>query len=96
MDAAGIESAIIETHAGNVKEIYDLNNQLFMIDMLNTSKENLFELINHFNTNEKIVYTSPVLLDETGREIGGYTNQVLVRLKAEADYSLLIESITVH
>ena len=36
---------------------------------------------------------SPVFVDKEGKEAGGLTNQVLVRLKSTEDYPLLARSI---
>jgi subtilisin family serine protease len=92
-DFTGIKNAIPKAYASSLKDIYDLNDQLFLVDMQNTSKENLLEMLEQWKTSEGIVYTSPVFLDETGREIGGLINQVFVRLKSIIDYPFLEKSI---
>jgi len=65
----------------NVRNVYELHNRLFMLDMQNASRE----LQQQWNAREDVIYTSPVFVDETGKEIGGLTNQILVRLKSAAD-----------
>jgi subtilisin family serine protease len=96
LDTAGIKNAMQKTIAGNPKNIYKLNDQLTMVDMQTESKVNLMELQKQWNTQEDILYISPVLLDKAGKEIGGYTNQVLIRLKSVDDYSLLTKSIRAY
>jgi subtilisin family serine protease len=93
LDTIAIKNAIQRSITGNVKRIYDLNGQLFLVDMQNTSKENLKELHEQWHAREDIIYISPVFLDETGCEAGGFTNQVLVRIKSMDDYSTLIKSV---
>ena len=93
LDVAGVKNALQKTHADFLKDIDDLNDNLFMIDLQTTSKDSVLGLRNTLNNKEDIVYTSPVLLDEKGKVIGGVTNQIFVRLKSFADYTLLTESI---
>jgi len=57
------------------------------------SKENLMELQKQWSTQENVIYSSPVFIDETGREIAGLTDQIILRLKHEADYPLLTKNI---
>ena len=91
-DNTWMRIAVQKTIADSVKNIYYLNNNLMMIDIQNTSKENLMELQKQWNTKEDITYISPVLLDGTGNEIGGFTNQVLIRLNYATDYPILTKA----
>jgi len=75
--ARGVKSVVQREGSVNVKNFYDLNNQLVMLDIQGAKKENLLNLRKQLNIKEGILYTSPVLLDEAGREVGGYTNQVI-------------------
>jgi len=56
---------------------------------LNTTKENIWNLQKEFEMQTDVVYASPVLVDDAGKEIGGFTNQVFVRLKFIGDSLLL-------
>ena len=85
-----VENAVPKTVSKNV---YNLPNRLTMVDMENVSKENLMELQQQWNTREDVIYVSPILLDEDGKEVGSFTNQVIIRLKTTADYPLLIRSV---
>jgi hypothetical protein len=42
---------------------------------------------------DSILYSGPVFIDEEGNEIAAITNQIIVRLKKEADYPVLLKSI---
>jgi subtilisin family serine protease len=96
MDAAGIKNAMQKTRAGNIKNSYKLGDQLSVIELQDTGKNNLLKLQKQWNAKEDVIYSSPILLDETGKEIGGFTNQILVRLKSTDDYPLLTESIVTY
>ena len=90
LDAVSIKNVMQQTSADNlIRNVYDLNNRLFMVDMQNASKESLMELQKQWNTKEDVIYSSPVFIDEKGKEMGGLTNQILIRLKDVADYSQL-------
>ena len=81
---------------GDIKSSRILNNNVNMVNLQNTSKTSLSELRNEWSKKESITCISPVLLDETGREIGGFTNQLLVRIKSDDDYQLLIRSLAAY
>jgi subtilisin family serine protease len=95
LDITGMRSMMPRAYEGNLKNVHDLNNQLFMIDMQDTGQDDLLELHRYLNDKEDVLYTSPVLLDETGREIGGFTNQVFVRIPEHANFSML-ETVLNH
>ncbi|MCL2098747.1 MAG: S8 family serine peptidase, partial [Bacteroidales bacterium] len=96
LDTSAIKNAMQQLVAGNVKSIYDLNNQIFMVFVQNFDKESIMELQQQWNTKENVIYSSPVFIDETGKEIAGFTNQILVRLKNLLEYSLLIKSTATY
>jgi hypothetical protein len=96
LTTSGIKSEMQNMHAGSVRSSSNLGNRLTIMDMQNTSKKNLLALHKQWNGKEGVLYASPVLLDETGKEIGGFTNQVLVRLKSVDDTSLLTASIVAY
>ena len=95
LDASDIQSAMRQSEAlVDVKNVYELHNHLSMVDVQVTSRANLVELQRHWNSREDVLFASPVFVDEeSGREIGGLTNQALVRLRSEADYPLLQKAI---
>ena len=94
LDVESIKNAMQHTVTGNVKDVYNLNNRLFMVDVQNSGKERLIELQEQWNIREDVIYSSPVFIDETGKEMAGLTNQILIRLKNVADYSLLSKSVS--
>ena len=96
LDTTNIKNEMQRTFPEKVKRIYDLKNQLFMVDIENTSKENIIKMEKQWNTQYDITYVSPVLLNAEGREIGGYTNQVIVRLISLADSTLLEKTVKTY
>ena len=93
LNAAGIKNIMQANKMNTVESIITLDEGLFLINTKNENKESTLELVNHWNTMENVSYSSEILIDENGNEIGGVTNQVLVRLKPETDYSLLLHSL---
>ena len=93
LDAASIKNEMQRTGVNSVINVYELNHQLFLVELQKEYKENLFELQSQWNAKESVIYTSPVFVDEEGKVIAGLTNQILIRLKDAADYSLLLKSI---
>ncbi|MDR2773880.1 MAG: T9SS type A sorting domain-containing protein [Tannerella sp.] len=89
LDITNIENALQNTVAGSLKGIVFLQKGILMVEMENTSKENLLELIRQWHSREDVVFVSPVCVDEYGGEAGGYTNEIIVRLKSTDDYSVL-------
>ena len=96
LDATSIKNSMQQTIAGNVKNVYDLNNRLVMVDIQNESRTNLLELQKQWNTQKDVIYSSPVFIDEAGKEIAGLTNQILVRLKNLADHPLLTKNAVMY
>jgi hypothetical protein len=95
-DTISMKNAIQGSITGQIQKIYQLSDKLAMIDMNDVSAETILNLQKQWNNQENVIYTSPVLLDNTGTEIGGITNQVLIRLKSIRDYSLLVNSIAAY
>ena len=94
LDAVSITNAMRQTTTDDLKNIFDVNNRgLFMVEMQSASRESLSELREQWNSKAGVIYTSPVFIDATGREIGGLTNQILVRLKSTDDYPLLRRAV---
>ena len=96
LDSTGIKNEVQRKFSKKVRKIHDLNNRLFMADMENTSKENIIQMEKQWNTQEDVSYVSPVLLNEDGREIGGFTNQVIVRLLSLSDSTLLQKTVEAY
>ncbi|MDR2066081.1 MAG: S8 family serine peptidase, partial [Prevotellaceae bacterium] len=96
LDTISMKNAIQGSITGQIQRIYQLNDKLAMIDLKDVSKGTILRLQEQWNDQENVIYTSPILLDSVGAEIGGITNQVLIRLKSIQDYSLLINSITTY
>jgi len=93
LNATGIKNVIQLNKMVPVDSIITLDEGLFMVNIKNENKETVLELVNRWNIREDVTFSSEVLIDEIGNEIGGVTNQVLVRLKSKADYSVLLQSL---
>jgi subtilisin family serine protease len=96
LDTVSMKNVIQSGITGQIQRIYQLSDKLVMVDMKNVSKGTILNLQEQWNSKENVIYTSPVLLDDAGIEIGGITNQVLIRLKSVQDYSLLTNSIATY
>jgi hypothetical protein len=94
LDANDIKNALQNTVAGSLRNIESRSSDgmLFMVEMEHTSKENLLELIHQWSFREDVLSVSPVFVDEQGTEVGGYTNEIFVRLKSKDDYPILQKS----
>jgi hypothetical protein len=88
LDIIGIENALRNPVAGSLNNIYDLGGGLFVIEMKNTDKEDMWELQRQLSIREDVIYTSPVFGMGRG---SGYSNEVLVRIKSKDDYPVLQE-----
>jgi hypothetical protein len=88
LDITGIENALQNPVAGSLKNIYDMGGDLFVIEMENTGKEDMWPLQRQFSSMEDIIYTSSLFGMYPG---SGYTNEVLVMLKSADDYPVLQE-----
>jgi hypothetical protein len=94
LDIPGIENALQNPVTGSLKDVYDLGDGLFLIEMMNTGRENMWELQRQFSSEEDVIFTSPVFYASSvyGTYPGsGYSNEVLVRLKLNDDYPVLEE-----
>jgi hypothetical protein len=87
LDIPGIENALQNPVAGSLKEVYDLGG-LFLVEMTNTGKGDMWNLQRQFSSREDIIFTSPVFGAYPG---SGYSNEVLVRIKSKDDYPVLEE-----
>jgi subtilisin family serine protease len=96
IDTVSMKNAIQGSITGQIQRIYQLSNKLVMIDMQNVSRTAILNIQKQWNNKENVIYTSPVLLDSAGVEIGGITNKALIRLKSVQDYLLLVNSIATY
>ncbi|MDR1344827.1 MAG: hypothetical protein LBJ39_05680 [Tannerellaceae bacterium] len=88
LDVAGMRSLVSKAYEAKLKDVRGVGNGIFRIEMQNTSWGDLLELHEYLNGSEDVVYTSPVLLDELyGDMVGGYVNEVLVRILPNSDVS---------
>ncbi|MDR2773881.1 MAG: T9SS type A sorting domain-containing protein [Tannerella sp.] len=89
LDITGIENALQNPVAGNLKNVYDMgDNTLFVVEMEHTSKEDMWALQRQLGSREDVIYTSPVF---GGYPASAYTNKVYVSIKSEDDYPVLQE-----
>jgi len=94
--ATEIQNMMQRTAVGNIRNVYELCSRLTMVDVQSTCVENILELQSQWSSKEGVVFVSPVFVNEMGREIGGFTNQILIRLKNINDYSLLAKIASFH
>jgi hypothetical protein len=87
LDIAGLENVLRNPVAGSLKNIYDMGD-LFLIEMENTGREDMWALQRQLSAWEDVIYASPVFGNYPGT---GYTNEVLVTLKSKDDYPVLQE-----
>jgi hypothetical protein len=88
LDIPGIEKALQNPVAGSLKDVYNMGDRLFLVEMQHTNKEDMRELQRQFDSREDVIFTSPVFGMYPG---AGYTNEVIVRLKSNDDYPVLEE-----
>lgn len=93
LDTVEIKKSIQVNTTDKIRKIHKLTKELLMIDLSNVDKETTLELLKKYNSNDDIIYASSVLLDKTGNNVGGITNQIFVRLKSITDYHLLKKNI---
>jgi hypothetical protein len=94
LDIAGLENALQNPVAGHLKNIYDMgDNTVYVIEMEDTSKEDMWALHRQLSSMKDVIYTSPVFGGHPG---AGYTNDVLVVLKSEDDYPVLLEYAEIY
>jgi len=94
LNAAKVRNEFQKNSTSNLKNTYDRAMQLTMVEMQNTSRKSMSDLQKEWNNREDVVYASPIFVDKNGKEIGGFTNQILIRLKSVADYPLLESSLS--
>lgn len=93
LNAADIRNVLQGTTSGNVKNVYELHNQFSLIDMQSMSRDNFMDIKKQWSSKEDIIFVSPVFIDENGRTIGGFTNQILIRLRYDTDKHLIARSV---
>jgi subtilisin family serine protease len=96
LDERSIKNALQNTVAGSLENIERIFDDVFLIEMQNASKENLQKLRQQWSYREDVIYITPVFVDERGIEGGGYTNEVIVRLKPKDDYSVLEKFVEIY
>jgi len=82
--------------ACKLRIIMILHPRQFLIEIESESKAELLCLQKQWNKKEGIIYTSPVFIDEVGKEIAALTNEVIIKLKNAADYSLLTKNAAAY
>ena len=95
-DTEGIKDVMQQQiNTRNLGSIYDLNSRgLFMVDMQSTASSRSFlDAQKQWHSDESVIFTSPVFVDDEGHKLGGLTNQILVRLKSTDDYTLLRRTV---
>ncbi|MDR1527099.1 MAG: T9SS type A sorting domain-containing protein [Dysgonamonadaceae bacterium] len=93
LDIAGLENALQNPVAGSLKNIYVMGGGLFVVEMEDTGREDMWALHRQLSSMEDVVYAS---LIGGGYPGTGYTNEVLVMLKSEDDYPVLLEYAEIY
>jgi hypothetical protein len=88
LNTTDIENALKNPVAGSLKNVYDLGDGLFLIEMQHTGKEDMWNLQRQLSSGEDVIYASPVFGTYPG---SGYTNEIIVMLKSKDDYPVLEE-----
>jgi hypothetical protein len=88
LDIAGLENVLQNPVAGHLKDIYVMGGGLFVVEMENTDRKGMWALHRQLSSMENVVYASPVFGGYPG---SGYTNEVVVMLKSEDNYHVLLE-----
>jgi len=86
INANDIENVLRNPVVGSLKNVYDDWGDLLVIEMQNTSTADMWALQRQLSSIEDIIYTSPVFGDASV-----YTNKIIVRLKAQSDYPVLLK-----
>ena len=89
LDANDLKCALKNTVAGSIETIMPLSGGEFLVEMENTSMENMMKLIHQWHSRKNVIYASPVHVYEDGEAAGAYTNRLVVRLKSKGDYPVL-------
>ena len=82
------ERDLQNTVAGDLWYVMEIETKIFLVEMHNTSKENMLELQRQWRAREDVDWVSPISQEE-GFDFG-YTNHVVVRLKSVEDYPVLL------
>jgi hypothetical protein len=64
-----------------------------LVTFSNANKAATDQFINQEKTANSILYSGHVFIDEKGKEIAAITDRIIVRLKKETDYPVLLKSI---
>jgi hypothetical protein len=82
-----VEVALQSSVVGSVKDIIDLGGGSYLIEMNNSSKQNMLELQRQWNAREDVICASPIFSDG-GFEIT-FLNAIIIKLKSKDDYPVL-------
>ncbi len=69
---------------------------LSIANLKNVTRERIEEYFGILNKDSNVEYVSPVLINDSGHEIGGFTNKIIIRLKKESDIKILEDLLKVH
>jgi hypothetical protein len=90
LNKTDIQNALQNTVAGNVKTIDDFGGSgLFDVEMDNSNREKIVELVRQWNAREDVIFASPIILDSRGEKLAVITNEVIAMLKSNDDFSSL-------
>ena len=67
--------------------------ELYMVHFSESDTAQTRGLLMQWKNRSEVLYSGPVFIDEYGEEIAALTNQIVVHLKQETDYSILLASL---
>ena len=72
------------------------HNSLKMISFSNSDKAAVMQFVNQWKGKKSVVYSGCVFVDKQGKETAALMNRIIVRLKKESDYQVLLNNITYY
>ncbi len=91
-----IAASEVNSKSKKIEKSIDLiDNTIFLTSLADNSSNNnnIKELIDQFKNDSTIRFASPVLINDAGKQIGGVTDQVVVKLRDEVLESRLFELV---
>jgi hypothetical protein len=97
MNISAMKAAIAQNTSFSVSDITKTDyNGLYLIRFLDKDTTDTKALVNQWKNGDTILYSYPVFINEYGEEVSALTNQIIVRLKQQNDYSVLQESLELY
>ena len=79
-DTMAVKSFVQDKTFGEIRKSEILKEGLVMLELQKEDSKSTLELLRKYNADNTILYTSPVLVDDKGKVIGGITNPPLAQV----------------